>query len=64
MQDSVEGGFDRQSLYIEGDNLDVLKLLPGSYLDSVKSNISIRLIIREMILFMRMIFSDPERENM
>ena len=35
MQDSVEWD-STGNLYIEGDNLDVLKLLQESYLDSVK----------------------------
>ena len=35
-RDSTEGAFDSENLYIEGDNLDVLKLLQETYLGKVK----------------------------
>ena len=35
-KDGAEGGFDSENLYIEGDNLDVLKLLQETYLGKVK----------------------------
>ena len=35
-RDGTEGGFDSENLYIEGDNLDVLKLLQETYLGKVK----------------------------
>lgn len=35
-KDGTAGGFDSQNLYIEGDNLDVLKLLRETYLGKVK----------------------------
>ena len=35
-KDGTPGGFDSQNLYIEGDNLDVLKLLRETYLGKVK----------------------------
>lgn len=34
--DGTPGGFDSENLYIEGDNLDVLKLLQETYLGKVK----------------------------
>ena len=34
--DGTPGGFDSENLYIEGDNLDVLKLLRETYLGKVK----------------------------
>jgi adenine-specific DNA-methyltransferase len=34
--DGTAGGFDSDNLYIEGDNLEVLKLLSGSYMNSIK----------------------------
>lgn len=34
--DGTSGGFDSENLYIEGDNLDVLKLLQETYLGKVK----------------------------
>lgn len=44
-----------ENLYIEGDNLEVLKLLQESYLDKVKMIILIHHIIQEMISFIMMI---------
>lgn len=35
-RDGTPGGFDSENLYIEGDNLDVLKLLRETYLGKVK----------------------------
>lgn len=35
-RDGTAGGFDSENLYIEGDNLEALKLLRETYLDSVK----------------------------
>ena len=35
-RDGTEGTFDSENLYIEGDNLDVLKLLQETYLGKVK----------------------------
>lgn len=35
-KDGTPGGWDSQNLYIEGDNLDVLKLLQETYLGKVK----------------------------
>lgn len=35
-KDGTEGGFDSENLYIEGDNLDVLKALQETYLNKVK----------------------------
>ncbi len=35
-KDGTNGGFDSENLYIEGDNLDVLKLLRETYLGKVK----------------------------
>lgn len=35
-RDGTEGGFDSENIYIEGDNLDVLKLLRNTYLGKVK----------------------------
>ena len=35
-RDGTPGGFDSENLYIEGDNLDVLKLLQETYLGKVK----------------------------
>ena len=35
-RDSTPGGFDSENLYIEGDNLEVLKLLQETYLGKVK----------------------------
>lgn len=35
-RDGAPGGWDSQNLYIEGDNLDVLKLLQETYLGKVK----------------------------
>lgn len=35
-RDGTEGRFDSENLYIEGDNLDVLKLLQETYLGKVK----------------------------
>ena len=35
-RDGKEGGFDSENLYIEGDNLDVLKLLRETYLNKIK----------------------------
>ena len=35
-RDGTKGGFDSENLYIEGDNLDVLKLLQETYLGKIK----------------------------
>lgn len=35
-KDGTSGGWDSQNLYIEGDNLDVLKLLRETYLNKIK----------------------------
>ncbi|HJD05583.1 MAG TPA: site-specific DNA-methyltransferase [Candidatus Onthoplasma faecipullorum] len=35
-KDGKAGGFDSENLYIEGDNLDVLKLLRETYLNKIK----------------------------
>ena len=35
-RDGTPGGFDSENLYIEGDNLEVLKLLQTSYANQVK----------------------------
>ena len=35
-RDGTAGAFDSENLYIEGDNLDVLKLLQETYLGKVK----------------------------
>lgn len=35
-KDGTKGGFDSENLYIEGDNLDVLKLLQETYLGKIK----------------------------
>ena len=35
-KDGTPGGWDSQNLYIEGDNLDVLKLLRETYLNKIK----------------------------
>ena len=35
-KDGISGGFDSENLYIEGDNLEVLKLLQETYLGKVK----------------------------
>lgn len=35
-KDGTPGGWDSENLYIEGDNLDVLKLLRETYLGKVK----------------------------
>ncbi len=35
-KDGTKGGFDSENLYIEGDNLEVLKLLQETYLGKVK----------------------------
>ncbi len=35
-RDGTPGGFDSENLYIEGDNLEVLKLLQETYLSKVK----------------------------
>lgn len=53
-EDSVDWD-NTQNIYIEGDNLEVLKLLQKSYLGKVKMIILIRLIIRVMTLFIMMI---------
>lgn len=42
------GGFDSENLYIEGDNLDVLKLLQETYLGKIKM-IYIEIIVPYMI---------------
>lgn len=53
-EDSVDWD-NTQNLYIEGDNLEVLKLLQKSYLGKVKMIYLIRLTIRVMTLFIMMI---------
>ena len=35
-KDGISGGFDSENLYIEGDNLEVLKLLQETYLGKIK----------------------------
>ena len=35
-KDGTAGGFDSENLYIEGDNLDVLKLLQETYLGKIR----------------------------
>ena len=35
-KDGTPGGFDSENLYIEGDNLDVLKVIRETYLGKVK----------------------------
>ena len=35
-KDGTPGGFDSENLYIEGDNLEVLKLLQETYLGKIK----------------------------
>ena len=35
-KDGIPGGFDSENLYIEGDNLEVLKLLQETYLGKIK----------------------------
>ncbi len=40
-KDGTPGGFDSENLYIEGDNLEVLKLLRETYLGKVKMILSI-----------------------
>ena len=35
-RDGTPGGFDSEYLYIEGDNLEVLKLLQETYLGKIK----------------------------
>lgn len=35
-KDGTDGGFDSENLYIEGDNLEVLKLLQETYLGKIK----------------------------
>ena len=35
-RDGITGGFDSENLYIEGDNLEVLKLLQETYLGKIK----------------------------
>ena len=52
-KDGTLGSIDTENIYIEGDNLDALKLLQETYLGKVK--ISIRLITQVMTSFMRMI---------
>lgn len=52
-----------ENIYIEGDNLDVLKLLQESYLEG-ENDISIRRIIRGMILFTVTILRKAARTTM
>ena len=47
-KDGTPGGWDSENLYIEGDNLDVLKLLRETYLGKVKM-IYIEIIMQTMI---------------
>ena len=47
-RDGTPGGWDSENLYIEGDNLDVLKLLRETYLGKVKM-IYIEIIMQTMI---------------
>ena len=57
-RDGTPGGIDSENIYIEGDNLDALKLLQETYLGKVKMiYISILRITREVTpLFMTTIF--------
>lgn len=41
-KDGTLGGFDSDNLYIEGDNLEVLKLLQETYLSKLKKKKEIR----------------------
>lgn len=50
-----------KNLFIEGDNLQALKLLQETYLNEVKMIISIRPIIRVMTSFMMMILQNHWR---
>ena len=47
-RDGTPGGWDSENLYIEGDNLDVLKLLRETYLGKVKM-IYIEIVMQTMI---------------
>lgn len=47
-KDGAPGGFDSENLYIEGDNLEVLKLLQETYLGKVKM-IYIEIILPSLI---------------
>ena len=47
-RDGTLGGWDSENLYIEGDNLEVLKLLQEAYLDKVKM-IYIEIILPSLI---------------
>ena len=54
-KDGTPGGFDSENLYIEGDNLEVLKLLQETYLGKV-----IRRTIRAKILSILIILSKTQ----
>ena len=47
-RDGTPGGFDSENLYIEGDNLEVLKLLQETYLGKIKM-IYIEMIMQSLI---------------
>lgn len=47
-RDGTPGGFDSENLYIEGDNLEVLKLLQETYLGKIKM-IYIEIILLSLI---------------
>lgn len=47
-KDGTPGGFDSENLYIEGDNLEVLKLLQETYLGKIKM-IYIEIILPSLI---------------
>ena len=47
-RDGTSGGFDSENLYIEGDNLEVLKLLQETYLGKIKM-IYIEIIMQSLI---------------
>ena len=47
-RDGAPGGFDSENLYIEGDNLEVLKLLQETYLGKIKM-IYIDIILQSLI---------------
>lgn len=49
-KDDTPGGFNSENLYIEGDNLEVLKLLQETYLGKVKM-IYIEIKTRYLIQF-------------
>ena len=57
-KDGTPSGFDSENLYIEGDNLEVLKLLQETYLGKVKMT---RPTTPAMTLSTRMILHSPLR---